>query len=380
MALYEPITKSSPILITGAAGFVGKNLAQQLKADGYDNLLLYDIDSTPEELDAYTRQAVFVFHLAGVNRPKDPSEFATGNTDFTNQLLGLLQKHKSKATIILSSSTQAVLDNDYGRSKKAAEDAVLKHQDDNGSIVFVFRLPGVFGKWCKPDYNSVVATFCHHVANDDPISVHDPEREVLLCYIDDVIATFISTAKGRLPMGKDGFCTVHPTYAVSLGNLANLIQGFKQSRSNLYAPNSGNPFEAKLYATFLSYLPANDFSYSLKENVDERGSFTEFIRTPERGQVSVNVTKPGVVKGNHWHNTKTEKFLVVCGKAVIRFRKLGSQKVMEYKVGSQKLEVVDIPPGYTHNIENIGENDLITVMWASEAYNPNRPDTYSEKV
>lgn len=380
MASFKSIEKDSPLLITGAAGFVGRNLAAQLRADGYQNLLLYDITSTPEELEEYTQKAAFVFHLAGVNRPRDPAEFAEGNTNFTAHLLGLLRKHQNKAVLLMSSSIQAAQDNDYGNSKRLAEAEVMRHQDINGSLVFVFRLPGVFGKWCRPGYNSVVATFCYNVAHEEPITVRDPNYEFPLCYIDDVVYSFIHTAKGNLPLGKDGFCTVHPTYTISLGNLANTIQGFRHSRTNLYIPNTGNPFEAKLYATYLSYLPTNEFSYALNTNVNERGSFTEFLRTPDRGQVSVNMTKPGMVKGNHWHNTKNEKFLVVSGQGIIRFRRLDSEEVVEYPVSGDTPTVIDIPPGYVHNIENMGDTDMVMVIWASEAFDPARADTYTEQV
>ncbi|MDL2324957.1 NAD-dependent epimerase/dehydratase family protein [Ruminococcaceae bacterium OttesenSCG-928-A16] len=381
MANCNSITLQSPILITGAGGFVGQNLAANLAAQGYTNLLLFDKDSPAAALAEYAGQAQFVFHLAGVNRPTNNTEFYTGNADLTAQLLGLLQAAGNKAPLVLTSTTQAGNGTDYAKSKEAAETAVFAHGQQNQSDVYVYRLPGVFGKWSRPNYNTVVATFCHNVANNLPLEIRDPAYPLPLCYIDDVIASFTGVLTGCTPPPAAGqHMGINPTTTVTLGQLASLIQSFKQNRTTLALPNMGDAFTKKLYATYLSYLPQSAFSYPLTMHTDERGSFTEFLRTPERGQVSVNVSKPGIVKGNHWHNTKNEKFLVVRGSAVIRFRKVGDEEIIEYKVSGEKLEVVDIPTGYTHNIENVGEGELVTVMWASEPFDPKNPDTYFEKV
>lgn len=377
------MNKTDAILITGANGFVGKNLTQHLLRSGYENLLLFDKDTDAALLAPYTQKAAFVFHLAGVNRPQNPQEFYDGNRDFTQHLLYLLQQNGNKAPILFTSSIQAQLENDYGKSKREAEDILFQHERDNTSPVLVYRLPNVFGKWCKPSYNSVVATFCHNIANDLPIEIRDPAYEVELVYIDDVVQRFIlAMEQGAIrDMSIPGFChLMFEPYLVTLGKIAELIQGFKASRGTLDAPDVGTPFTKKLHATYLSYLPTNGFSYPLTMNCDARGSFTEFLRTPERGQVSVNISNPGIVKGNHWHHTKNEKFLVVKGHGIIRFRKVGETEIFEYPVSGEKLEVVDIPTGYTHNIENIGKEEMVTVMWANEPFDPEHPDTYYETV
>ncbi len=375
--------KDLPILITGAGGFVGKNLTVTLRAQGYTDLMLFDVDTPKEKLAQYTARAGFVFHLAGVNRPKDPSEFYAGNRGFTEEVLHLLRQAGSKAPVLVTSSIQAELDNDYGRSKREAEQLVFDHEAATGAPALVFRLPGVFGKWCRPGYNSVVATFCHNVAHGLPIEVRDPAYQFPLVYIDDVVDSFVAALEGRAPRDCSipGFCHLMcDTYEVTLGRLAQLIESFRDSRGTLAVPDMGDAFTKKLYATYLSYLPQDEFSYPLDMHCDARGSFTEFLRSPERGQVSVNIAKPGIVKGNHWHHTKNEKFLVVRGKAVIRFRKVGTPEVVEYHVSGGKLEVVDIPTGCTHNIENEGAEDLVTVMWANEPFDPAHPDTFYEEV
>ena len=376
------IEKTTPVLVTGAGGFVGKNLCAELAARGFAEILRYDIDTPREKLAEYAAKAGFVFHLAGVNRPKDPSEFYEGNRGLTEQLLHLLRTAGNKAPVLLTSSTQAALDNDYGKSKAEAEQLVYAHGEENGSPVYVFRLPGVFGKWCRPAYNSVVATFCHNIAHGLPIEVRDPAYPLPLVYIDDVVRCFVNAMQGEVlaDRGRYPVCRVSPVYTVTLGQLADTIRSFKESRATLAVPDMGDAFTAKLYAAYLSYLPEDGFAYDLTMHTDDRGSFTEFLRTPERGQVSVNISRPGIVKGNHWHHTKNEKFLVVKGEGVIRFRKIGTDKVIEYRVSGDKLQVVDIPTGYTHNIENVGEGEMVTVMWASEPFDPNRPDTYFEKV
>ena len=372
---------NEPILITGYAGFVGKNLVAELKNQGYENLLLFERGDTPETLAHYAAQASFVIHLAGINRPKDPSEFYSGNAGLTDVLLAELEKAANKAPVLVTSSVQAVLDNDYGKSKKQAEDAIFAHGDKMGSPVYVFRMEGVFGKWCRPNYNSVVATFCHNIARDLPIQVRDPAFELPLVYIDDVVRCILDALDGKVQKDAEGICRIRPVHSVTLGRLAELLYSFKESRQSLAVPAlSPDSFEKKLYSTYLSYLPTDTFKYPLTMHTDERGSFTEFLRSPERGQVSINISKPGIVKGNHWHHTKNEKFLVVKGQGLIRLRRIDSQEVLEYPVSGDKLEVVDIPVGYTHSIENVGSEDMITVMWANEAFDPDHPDTYFLKV
>ena len=372
---------SEPILITGYAGFVGKNLVAELKNQGYENLLLFERGDTPETLARYAAQASFVIHLAGINRPKDPSEFYSGNAGLTEVLLAELEKAANKAPVLVTSSVQAALDNDYGKSKKQAEDTIFAHGGKMGSPVYVFRMEGVFGKWCRPNYNSVVATFCHNIARDLPIQVRDPAFELPLVYIDDVVRCILEALDGKVQKDAEGICRIHPVHSVTLGRLAELLYSFKESRQSLAVPAlAPDSFEKKLYSTYLSYLPTDAFQYPLTMHVDERGSFTEFLRSPERGQVSVNISKPGIVKGNHWHHTKNEKFLVVKGQGLIRLRRIDSEEVLEYPVSGDKLMVVDIPVGYTHSIENVGSEDMITVMWANEAFDPDHPDTYFLKV
>ena len=389
------VTKESPILITGAGGFVGKNLVAELTARGYTSLLCFEKDDTPETLADYCRRAAFVVHLAGINRPKDPSEFYAGNTGLTDVLLSDLESAGNACPVLVTSSIQAALDNDYGKSKKQAEDAIFAHGSRTGAPVYVFRMEGVFGKWCRPNYNSVVATFCHNIAHGLPIQVRDPGYELPLVYIDDVVACILDAMeRGEAVRDEEGICRIHPVHRTTLGALAETIQNFARARGGdaaralgtdglptLAVPElAAGSFEKKLYSTYLSYLPEDGFAYDLNMHGDNRGSFTEFLRTPERGQVSVNISRPGIVKGNHWHHTKNEKFLVVKGEGVIRFRQIFSDKVIEYHVSGEKLQVVDIPCGYTHNIENVGEGEMVTVMWANEAFDPEHPDTYPMPV
>lgn len=367
---------NTPILITGAGGFIGKNLVATLKTAGYTDLMLFERDDTPETLADYAARAGFVFHLAGINRPKDPSEFYAGNAGLTETLLALLDKAGNKAPVLVTSSTQATLDNDYGKSKAQAEQAIFAHGKATGAPVYVFRLPGVFGKWCRPNYNSVVATFCHNSANGLPLSVRDPEYRLPLVYIDDVVASFVAALDGNCTREGD-YCVVPVVHETTLGHLAETIEGFARNRETLDVPDqTPGSLEQKLYSTWLSYLPADRFSYPLNMHCDNRGSFTEFLHTPAHGQVSINISRPGIVKGNHWHHSKNEKFLVIKGTGVIRFRALDSTEVIEYHVSGDKLEVVDIPTGYTHNIENVGEDDMVTVMWANEVFDPDHPDTF----
>lgn len=363
------------ILITGAEGFVGKNLISELRNQGFTDLLEYDINKNNELLDDYTNDCQFVFHLAGINRPEDPEEFMKGNFGFTTDLLNALKKHENKAPILISSSIQAELDNPYGLSKKAGEDLLFSYSKETNVPVFVYRLPNVFGKWCRPNYNSAVATFCNNIANDLPIIINDPTVKMQLVYIDDVVASFIDKLKNESNT-PDTFEYINPIHEIKLGEIVDLLNSFKQSRDNLLLANMNDAFTKKLYSTYLSYLPTDKFSYPLKMNIDERGSFTEFLKTKGSGQVSINISKPGITKGNHWHHTKNEKFLVVNGKGVIRFRKIDCDEVIEYFVSGKKLEVVDIPVGYTHNIENLGDSDMVTVMWVNEIFDQEKPDTF----
>lgn len=369
------------ILVTGSAGFVGRNLVLELQNRGHE-ILGCTLETTKEELEQYTKECEFVFHLAGVNRPKEEKEFFEGNAGFTGELLALLEHGGNKAPIVLSSSIQAERDNPYGRSKRQAEDLLFAHGEQTGAPVYVYRLPNLFGKWSMPNYNSVVATFCYNIARGLPVTIHDPDSEVPLCYIDDLVAEFLRCLEEKpTPYGKDSrYCTVPEVYRRTVGRIASLLQGFRESRKTLSLPSLSDPFERKLYSTYLSYLPEDSFSYPLVTHSDHRGSFTEFLRTPDRGQVSVNVSKPGITKGNHWHHTKNEKFLVVSGQALIRFRRVDGEEILEYPVSGDRLEVVDIPPGYTHTITNTGNTDLVTVMWVNECYDPKKPDTYVLEV
>ena len=378
------------ILVTGVRGFVGQNLIAALKniQDGKDKttgvtrelcLMPYDLDTDPKLLDEYCSKADFVFNLAGVNRPKDPAEFMSGNFGFSSTLLETLKKHHNTCPVLLSSSIQAMLDNPYGQSKKAGEELFFTYGRETGAKVLVYRLPNLFGKWCRPNYNSAVATFCYNIAHELPITVNDRSAQMTLVYIDDLVAEFLRALQGKENREGD-YCRVPVEHKITLGEIVDLLYSFKASREDRSVPDMSDSFTKKLYASYLSYLPEDGFSYPLKMNEDNRGSFTEILRTADRGQFSVNISKPGISKGNHWHNTKNEKFLVVSGRGVIRFRKIGETVVQEYFVSGDKLEVVDIPTGYTHNIENLGETDLVTFMWCSECFDPNYPDTYFEEV
>ena len=377
------------ILVTGAKGFVGKNLCHSLKnihekkdttyGIEVDEIFEYDIDTPLDKLEEYAKECDIVFHLAGVNRPKDEKEFMEGNFGFTSLLLEKLEKYNNKATVVITSSIQAALDNPYGKSKKAGEDLIFQYGEKTGARTCVYRLPNVFGKWCRPNYNSAVATFCYNIAHGLDITVNDRSTVMNLVYIDDVVSELINAAMEK-ENRQDGYCVVPVVHTITLGEIVDLIYSFKNSREERSIPDMTDAFTKKLYSTYLSYLPEDSFSYPLKMNVDNRGSFTEIIRTPDRGQVSVNISKPGITKGNHWHHTKNEKFVVVSGKGVIRFRKPDDDKVLEYFVSGEKIEVVDIPVGYTHNIENLGDTDMITIMWCNECFDPNRPDTYFLEV
>lgn len=363
------------ILVTGAKGFIGKNLIAELRNRKYDDIFEFDKETDSKLLDNYCKDADFVFHLAGVNRPKEQSEFMEGNFGFTSELLNALRKYENFCPIMLSSSIQAEMGNPYGESKKAGEDLLFNYSEETGAKVLIYRFPNVFGKWCRPNYNSAIATFCHNIAHDLPIQVNNPTVVMNLVYIDDVVNELINALESKENKSEE-FCKVPVVHTITLGEIVDLIYSFKKSREDRSVPNMTDVFTKNLYSTYLSYLPEDKFSYELKMNVDQRGSFTEFIKTPERGQVSVNISKPGITKGNHWHHTKNEKFLVVSGIGVIRFRKIDSDEVIEYFVSGDKMEVVDIPTGYTHNIGNLGDTDMVTIMWANEPFDSDKPDTY----
>ncbi len=374
------------ILITGANGFIGRNLVATLKYKENCEILPYDVDTDPVLLQKYASECDFVVHLAGINRPPKAEDFMTGNFGFTGEVLAALEKAGNKAPILITSSVQAALDNEYGKSKLAAEELLFDYSDRTGARVHVYRLPNVFGKWCRPNYNSAVATFCHNIARDLPITVTDPSICLTLVYIDDVVEEIVrvinESQQENAPMTLEyrGIKEVPVSHKATLGRITELLYKFRESRKTLQVPDVSDPFEKKLYSAYLSYIPEEDYVYDLNMHCDNRGSFTEIIRTPERGQFSVNISKPGITKGEHWHHTKNEKFLVVSGKGVIRLRNINGGDVVEYFVSGDKLQVVDIPTGYTHNIENLGDTDMVTFMWANEVFNPDVPDTYVEKV
>lgn len=368
------------VLVTGARGFIGGNLIIALRRhDGLD-VQEYDLDSAPESLEQGLASASVVFHLAGVNRPQKAEEFVQGNVGFTKHICEVLRRLGRKPTLVFSSSTQAALDNPYGLSKRQAEDAILTFGEETGGKVAVFRLPGVFGKWCRPNYNSVVATFCHNVAHELPIGIADPTRELELVHIDDVVAALIKISDAHGTAGSDGFYHVEPVFKITLNRLAEMIHGFHDSRKSLIVPDFSDYFTRRLYSTYISYLPASGFAYSLEQREDPRGSLAEVLKSPHFGQIFVSRTRPNVVRGNHYHDTKVEKFAVLEGQAVIRFRHIQGDNVIEYRVSGKEFRVVDIPPGYTHSIENVGQSELIVLFWAYEPLNPADPDTYPLNV
>ena len=395
------------VLITGAKGFVGKNLCEALKAirDGKDRtrsltigeIFAYDIDTDPALLGEYCAKADFVFHLAGVNRPQDQSEFMRGNYGFTSVLLDTLTCCGNTCPVMLSSSVQATLigryDSEYGRSKLAGEERFFRYSEETGAKVLVYRFPNLFGKWCRPNYNSVVATFCNNIANDLPITVNDPAAELELLYIDDLLEEMLAALEGNekhceydgltvLPKNDGKYCCVPTTHKVTLGQIVTLLESFRDQPQTLMMPEiPAGSFSKKLYATYLSYLPEGKVRFPLKMNTDDRGSFTELLKTVGCGQFSVNVSKPGITKGQHWHHTKWEFFIVISGRALIQQRKIGTEEVLEFEVSGDKIEAVHMLPGYTHNIINLSEtDDLVTLMWANECFDPDHPDTFYEQV
>lgn len=381
------------LLITGAHGFVGRNLVETLKAvrDGKDRTrgLPTDLDilectrqTTAGELDGFCAEADFVFHLAGVNRPQREEEFLEGNRNFTGELLSALERHGNTCPVLLASSIQAERDNPYGRSKRAGEELVRAHGEKTGAKALVYRLPNLFGKWCRPNYNSVVATFCHNIARDLPITVNDPAVVLTLSYIDDVVDEFLRALAGQETRQADGFCGMPVTHSVTLGRMVELLNQFHDQPQTLVMPEIPvGSFEKKLYSTYLSYLPKEKAAFPLKMNVDDRGSFTELLKTANCGQFSVNISKPSITKGQHWHHSKWELFIVVSGHALIQQRQVGGDEVLEFEVSGDKMEAVHMLPGYTHNIINLSDTqDLVTVMWANEQFDSNHPDTYFEPV
>lgn len=368
------------VLVTGANGFIGRNLCAALEQRRDVEVLRYVRGNTPEQLAEYISRADFIFHLAGVNRPQNIAEYDTGNRGFTEEILKQIELSKKSIPLAITSSIQAALDNPYGVSKKAAEDAVLAWSRRNGLPVYIYRLPNVFGKWCRPNYNSVVATFCHNIARGLPIQINNPDTKLTLVYIDDVVAELIAALEGRAHVAEDGFGYVPRTFQISLQQLADTIYSFAGSRQNLVMPNLESDLERFLYATYTSYLPEDGFGYELEMKHDNRGWLAEFIKSRQFGQIFISRTKPGITRGNHWHHTKVEKFLVIEGEALISFRKIGADEVIKYKVSGEQLKVVDIPAGYTHSITNIGQKDVITLFWASEIFDPEKPDTYYLEV
>ena len=397
------------VLVTGAKGFVGRNLCAQLrniaegKAKFYGDISIsdvyeYDIDSTPEELDSYCQNADFVFNLAGVNRPQNQEEFMQGNFGFASLLLDTLKKHGNTCPVMISSSIQATLagrfgTSEYGMSKKAGEELMFEYGHETGAEVIVYRFPNLFGKWCRPNYNSAVATFCNNIANDLPIQVNDRSVEMELLYIDDLVDEMIEALKGNphrcefegvetVPVADGRYCYCPITHKITLGEIVDLIYSFAEQPKTLMIPEiPENSFAKKLYSTYLSYLPKEKAIFPLKMNIDKRGSFTELLKTDKCGQVSINISKPGITKGQHWHNTKWEFFMVVAGRGLIQQRRVDSDEVLNFEVSGEKIEAVHMLPGYTHNIINLSDTeDLVTVMWANESFDPNRPDTYYEPV
>lgn len=396
------------ILITGAKGFVGKNLSAALEniRDGKDRtrpelqikeIYFYDIDSSEKELDAACKKADFVFNLAGVNRPENADEFLKGNFGFAEKLLDTLKKHNNTCPVMLASSVQATLigryDSDYGRSKKAGEELFFDYSAETGAKVLVYRFPNLFGKWCRPNYNSAVATFCYNTANDLPITVNDRSTELELLYIDDLVTEMLDALENKehhcefdgvnAVLTENGrYCASPVTHKVTLGEIADLLQKFKNQPGTLVMPQiPENSFAKKLYSTYLSYLPKEKVKIALKMNTDNRGSFTELLKTQNCGQFSVNISKPGITKGQHWHNSKWEFFIVVSGHGLIEERKIGTDEVLRFEVSGEKIEAVHMLPGYTHNIINLSDTEnLVTVMWANESFDPEHPDTFFEKV
>lgn len=364
------------VLVTGANGFIGKNLCQRLKEEKGLEVVRYDKDDSFSLIEENINSFDFIFHLAGINRPQDNKEFYEGNSDLSKKIIDLLISSKSKIPIILTSSIQAIKDNDYGKSKKLAEDYFNTYE-----YSYVYRLSNVFGKWCRPNYNSVVATFCNNVAKDIELEINDPNYEIELIYIDDIVEEFISVLhKNKPKVKKEGLYYIEPVHRISIGELATLIKSFKENLNSIMVPKTGDEFIKKLFSTYISYVDLDDLVFSPKVNADDRGSFVELVRTKDSGQFSVSTTKPGIVRGNHYHHTKMEKFIVIKGKAKIKFKHVITNEIKEFIVDETDIKTVNIPVGYTHSIENIGDSEMIMLLWCNELFDQNRPDTYFMKA
>lgn len=367
------------ILVTGALGFVGKNLISELQNRGYYEIFKCDTQTTLEELDKYTKECEFVFHLAGINRTKEEKNFFDGNVGFTSILLDKLKQNNNKCPILVSSSIQATLDNPYGKSKKECEELCITYSKENQVKVIIYRLTNLFGKWCKPNYNSVIATFCYNISRNIPIEIKNENIKLNFSYIDDVIKEFIQAMNGKAKI-ENNFGIINKQYTKTIKEIAEEIKGFKETRINKFIPNMKDEWTKKLYSTYLSYLPEDNFCYEIDKQEDYRGSFIELFKTEDRGQISINVINPKCIKGNHWHHTKNEKFIVIYGKGIIRLKKYNTSNIIEYNVSGEKYQVVDIPVGYVHQIENIGESEMIVLIWANEVFDLKNKDTYYKEV
>lgn len=366
------------ILVTGSKGFIGSNLISHLKVNSDYQVLEFDINNHDGDLETFVCESDFIFHLAGVNRPENDDEFRIGNTDLTEKIVSILESNHLRTPVLMTSSIQSELNNLYGQSKKAAENVLFRYQE-NGGISYIYKLTNVFGKWCRPNYNSVVATFCHNIAHGKDISISNRTHTIEFIYIDDIIHEFLSVLEKGKPE-QEKFYTIKNSYNVMLGELADILYKFHNISKSLCIPDFSNPFVKKLHATYLSYLPEDKFSYKLKTYIDDRGDLFELIKSEQFGQIFISTTKPGITRGDHYHHTKNEKFCVIRGNAEIKFRNVLSEKIITYKVSGKVPEVVDIPPGYTHSISNVGLSDVITLFWASEMFDPRKPDTYYEEV
>ena len=364
------------ILITGSNGFIGKNLKVELQNRGYNEILEWNKTTSEKEINTYTRNCNFVIHLAGENRPKDIKDFEVVNVGLTQKLIKKLTANNNKCPIIFASSIQADLDNEYGRTKKKAEEIIQKYGKENNINTYIYRLPNVFGKWCKPNYNSVIATFCNNIVRGLPVKLNDKDIVLELAYIDDVVSEFIEVMKEERTTDSKEIRYINNTYKEKLENILRMIKSFKNVREKLIIPNLQDEFTKKLYSTYLSYLPLEDFKYKLNSNTDERGSFTEILKTNENGQISVNIIKPNCIKGNHWHHTKIEKFIVLSGEGIIKMENVSTKEKVEYSVNDKELNIVDIPVGYIHSIINNGSKDLVVLIWANEIFNKKKADTF----
>jgi len=365
------------ILITGSNGFIAKNLIEHLKRDDSIQLYLYSKFDSKDILKAYAKEVDFIFHLAGINRPKEVNEFYEGNSNLTKEIVNILKEENKNTPILITSSTQALLNNDYGKSKLEAENILKEYNQKTNANIYIYRLPNVFGKWSKPNYNSVIATWCNNITKNLDIQVNNKDTKLNLVYVDDLVFSFIEKLTNN---SSEIYCEVDIIYEKTLGDIKELLYGFKNNRENLLIPNVGSGFERALYATYLSFLNSDDFSYTLKGHEDERGTFYEILKTLNSGQFSLSTTAPGVTRGNHYHHTKNEKFLVVRGEALIEFRHILTNEIISYEVSDKKMQIVEMIPGYTHNIKNTGNEEMILFLWANETFDQNKQDTYFLEV